>query len=108
MPLEGLVLVAHALRRLFPYLQGVLALLVVASWTRVKTVGARDLLPKFSHDGERTGGLPSPLLPLLPVARAQVWGRSPRRTDPQSGTDRGCADSGLLSNQTSEESDEPC
>jgi hypothetical protein len=64
-------------RRLFPYLQGLFAVLVVADWTHFRTVVTGGSLPKSSHAGRRSGGLPTPLLPLDGVAQARVWGGGP-------------------------------
>jgi hypothetical protein len=61
MPSAGVVLVAYAGWRPSPYLQGVLAFLVTASWTRFETVVARGRLPKSFHGGRWSGGLLAPL-----------------------------------------------
>jgi hypothetical protein len=88
MPWAGVALTAHAGQRSIPYLQGVFALLVVASLTRLKTVVTRGWLPKSSHCGRRSGGLPMPPLPLLVVARARVWVGGLAGPDTQSCTHR--------------------
>lgn len=90
MPWAGVALMAHALRRSFPYLQGVFAFLVASSWTRFKTVVTCGSLPKSSHGGRRSGGLPTPRLPLLVVAGARVWVGGLAGPAARSGTDRGC------------------
>ncbi|GAB2682495.1 hypothetical protein GCM10009743_68560 [Kribbella swartbergensis] len=66
-------LAIYAERRLFPCLQGVLAVLVDAGWTHFKTVVTGGSLPKSSHGGRRSGGLSTPRFPLHVVARAMVW-----------------------------------
>jgi hypothetical protein len=69
MPWAGVALMVYAEQRSFPYLQGVFAFLVAAGWVRFKTVVTRCPLPKSSHGGRRSGGLPAPLLPLRVMYR---------------------------------------
>ncbi len=73
MPWAGVVLLAHAVRRSFPCFQGVIAHLVAIGWTCFKTVVTCGSLPNLSHRVGRSGGLPTPRLPLLAMARARVW-----------------------------------
>jgi hypothetical protein len=53
---------ADAGRDSFPYLQGVLAFLIVASWAHFKTVVAPGSLPKSAQGGRRSSDLPTRLL----------------------------------------------
>ena len=54
----------YAARGSLPYIQGLLTVLIVARWTKFRTVVAGVSLPKFSHGGRRFGG-PSTGLPSL-------------------------------------------
>ena len=73
MPWAGVVLLAHVIRCSFPCLQGVIAHLVAIGCTCFKTVVTCGSLPNLSHRVGRSGGLPTPRLPLLVMARARVW-----------------------------------
>jgi hypothetical protein len=59
MPWAGVALMVYAERPSFPYLQGIFALLVVASLPYFKIVVAPGSLPKSSHGGSRSIDLPT-------------------------------------------------